>query len=678
MNVFPISLHLCPALGQRTRQRSIPFFLRFSNHRLPLHWAELGRSLLLGGLSISLAPLPGFARASLVSEDSTHHRSPGIVQHSTLPPHLTSTADRIVQQINQIRVNQGLQPVQNNPKLSQVAQSYSQLMGQTGCFGHDCADGASLKQRVAAVGIRTNWVSENLFKGPEGGGVGDRAISAWVNDLAHRCNLLLPEATETGIGVWQQGQTVYATQIFAQPRLGPNEHLPSFRQQFESQVKQANPNLAVQLFETLQTREFGQQLQIPLCGMTSAAEQTARILEALSGFTAQRAAVIYVISLNDQLQLLMVPPESQRSAFWMPTRFASSSLERPTPASNPQSPVIRQIMGNVSRDRLLSVSTSFRQAVSDPSRVNSQSYLTSAQQLYQWLVAPLEPELRERQVDTLLFAMDDDLRSIPIAALHDGQQFLVEKYAVSLIPSFGLTQVRVTDLKTLPLLAMGISESTEGQSALPAVSTELSLLENHLWRGQTQITLNQTSTLTNLKTKHRQFQPGILHLATHAEFRPGQIQNSFIQFWNDKLTLDQLQPLSQQLQWGDDPSVQLLVLSACQTALGSKEAELGFAGSAIAAGVPATIASLWSISDDGTLGMMAKFYQHLRVTSSKAEALRQSQLSMLRGELSIQHGKLSLSQTDQVPLPSILAEGGDRKFIHPYFWSGYTVVGNWN
>ena len=589
----------------------------------------------------------------------------------------------MLQRINQIRIAQGLQPVQANPKLTQAAQSYSQLMAQRQCFNHTCANGATPRQRVTAMGLGANQVAENLFRAVRAHNPVDQAIASWMQSPYHRCNLLLPEASETGIGVWQQGEMLYVTQLSIQPPLDPNRPLPSQRSEFEARFKQAPPEKAVQLYETFQTIAFGKQLQTPLCGMTSSVQRTATQLAALSRFTGKRTGVAYVVALRDQLQLVMVPPTSPPAARRSPTPIQVASAH-PTKLpllaqSKPSKPrVIRQVLGTVSRSELLAVAQTFRREVSDPSRAHTQSYLASAQKLYQWLVAPLERQLQTHQIDTLLFTMDDGLRGIPMAALHDGRQFLVEKYGVALIPSFGLTQVRHTDLDKLSILAMGISEQNQGQASLPAVSAELSILQNHLWRGQTQVTLNQNSTLTNLKAISRQYQPGIVHLATHAAFKPGKVNNSFIQFWNAKLNLNQLQLLSQELRWHQNPAVELLVLSACRTAVGNQNAELGFAGSAIAAGVPATLASLWSVSDSGTLGVMSKFYQYLKHTPTKSEALRQAQISMLRGQLRIQNGQLQLSPTAQIPLPPTLAAGGNRNFVHPYFWSGYTVVGNWN
>jgi CHAT domain-containing protein len=129
-----------------------------------------------------------------------------------------------------------------------------------------------------------------------------------------------------------------------------------------------------------------------------------------------------------------------------------------------------------------------------------------------------------------------------------------------------------------------------------------------------------------------------------------------------------------QLNWGNSP-VDLLVLSACQTALGDKDAELGFAGLAINAGVRTALASLWEVNDAATLGLMTKFYQQLQVTTTKAEALRQAQLSMLRGEVRLEDGNL-VTPNGTIPLTEELRKLGNLRLTHPYYWSAFTIVGN--
>ena len=123
--------------------------------------------------------------------------------------------------------------------------------------------------------------------------------------------------------------------------------------------------------------------------------------------------------------------------------------------------------------------------------------------------------------------------------------------------------------------------------------------------------------------------------------------------------------------------MELLVLSACQTAVGNKEAELGFAGFAVATGVKSVLASLWLVSDEGTLGLMTEFYAHLNKSKIKSEALRQAQLAMLRGEVVIVEGQLKgTGSYGSVVLPSELRKFENKNLSHPYYWAGFTMVGS--
>ena len=649
------------------RSNSVPgTFRRQCAIAHPHRWPFL---LFMGSLLSAMA-VPVAARSTLMAPDSMGQPHRTIAQSAPAGDRFTTTATQVLERINQLRTSQGLSPLRINAQLNQVAQSYTQVLADRNCWGHRC-DGRSPTARTRAAGMGAHITVENLFRVPVDAlntqDLGELILDTWVTNLSHRCHLLRPDLSEMGLGILQQDGKVYATFKAFQSADDPFPvSAAMMRADFERRLQQAPPELAVQLVETAQTHAFGEQLGTPLCGITSSAQQTAATLNRFTQLTAQRTAVLYVVALQDQLHLLLVPPQFPVSARRSSSLIAATTLPQLKLAQAPSESVVRQVRSDIGREQLMTTVKAFRKEVSDPSKYLTQSYLASAQQLYQWLVAPLEAELQANQIDTILFSMDDGLRSIPVAALHDGQQFLVEKHGVALIPSFGLTQARQVDHPSLSMLAMGISEGIQGQASLPGVETELSILTEHLWQDQTQVTLNHRSTLANLRLMHRQYQPGIIHLATHAEFQPGRLRNSFIQFWDHQLTLNQLQPLSQELKWGSTPSVELLVLSACQTALDSQEAELGFAGSAIAAGVPSTLASLWSVSDDGTLGMMTKFYQRLKGTTTKVEAVRQAQLSMLSGDLQIKEGQLQLVPGEHIPLPPIFAERGNRNFVHPY------------
>ncbi|MFP4100768.1 CHAT domain-containing protein [Coleofasciculus sp.] len=327
-------------------------------------------------------------------------------------------------------------------------------------------------------------------------------------------------------------------------------------------------------------------------------------------------------------------------------------------------PIRRRIVG-VTRGKVLEVAQEFRRNVT--SIAIPRDYLTPGKQLYQWLVAPLEENLQAQDIDNLAFVMDAGLRSLPVAALHDGEGFLVERYSVGLMPSLSLTDTRYVDIRNVGVLAMG-ADTFEDLNPLPAVPLELSAIAGPLWQGKA--FLNQEFTLENLQ-KIRSSQPfGIVHLATHGEFQSGKASNSYIQLWNQKLRLDQLRQLGL-----NNPPTELLVLSACRTALGDREAELGFAGLAIQAGVKSALGSLWYVSDAGTLGFMTSFYDHLQQAPIKAEALRQAQLAMLNGEVRLEDKQL-IAGDIQIPLNPELAQTPDQDFTHPYYWSALTLVGS--
>ena len=234
------------------------------------------------------------------------------------------------------------------------------------------------------------------------------------------------------------------------------------------------------------------------------------------------------------------------------------------------------------------------------------------------------------------------------------------------MPSLALTDNRYSNLSNAQVLAMGASEFRDNRP-LPAVPVELATI-TQTWQGKS--FLNSGFTLDNLKQQRTLSPFNIIHLATHAEFLPGKPTNSYIQLSDRKLPPIQLPSLG----W-TKPPVDLLVLSACRTAVGDEQVELGFAGLAVQAGVKSVLASLWGVNDEGTLGLMSEFYQQLKAAPIKAEALRQAQLAMLKGEVRIEGGQLVTSE-GRLPLPPELARFGDRSLTHPFYWGAFTLVGN--
>ncbi|HAX89605.1 MAG TPA: CHAT domain-containing protein [Cyanobacteria bacterium UBA11370] len=395
----------------------------------------------------------------------------------------------------------------------------------------------------------------------------------------------------------------------------------------------------------------------------------------LSGDTPQKTIAQTRVILSDTEKATGVKPAIMYVGFVPPALVANDVTGEPSRIREAEDQleilvitsdgaVVRKPIEGATRTKVLKVADEFRSQVTN---VRSQGgYLTSGKQLYDWLIAPLEATLKERGIQNIAFAMDSRLRSLPLGALYDGQQFLIEKYSVGLMPSLSLTDTRYQDIKELEVLAMGAAKFSD-QRPLPAVPTELSTITS-LWQGES--FLNNAFTLGNLKTQRQERPFGIIHLATHANFVPGQLSNSYIQLWDTKLRLDQLSELG----W-NNPPVDLLVLSACRTALGNEEAELGFAGLAVQAGVKSAVGSLWYVSDEGTLGLMTQLYEQLKQAPIKAEALRQAQLAMLKGKVSVAGGQL-VTDNKSVPLPPELAQLTDRNFQHPYYWSAFTLIGS--
>ncbi|MBO0351754.1 CHAT domain-containing protein, partial [Phormidium pseudopriestleyi FRX01] len=287
---------------------------------------------------------------------------------------------------------------------------------------------------------------------------------------------------------------------------------------------------------------------------------------------------------------------------------------------------------------------------------------------YNWLIAPIATDLEAAGINTLMFSMDAGLRSLPIAALHDGEQFLVEKYSLSQIPSVSLIDTTYRALQDTRVLAMGASTFTE-LSPLPAVPVELTTIADRLWQGNA--FLNEEFTRENLLQQRQNYPYPIIHLATHGEFKSGSPGESYIQLWDDQLQLDRIREMG----W-NNPVVELLVLSACRTALGDERAELGFAGLAVQAGVKSALASLWYVSDEGTLALMTEFYSHLTNAKIKAEALREAQIAMIRGEVRMEGGQLfGTGNLEGITLPSA-ARNERLSFAHPYYWSSFTLIGS--
>jgi CHAT domain-containing protein len=325
------------------------------------------------------------------------------------------------------------------------------------------------------------------------------------------------------------------------------------------------------------------------------------------------AAAVYPILLPDRMELLVSLP---------------SGIERYAVAVTAQ-----EVDEVVSRFRATLTKRTSRQ------------YLRHAQQLHAWLVAPYAETLAAQEIDTLVFVPDGPLRSIPMAALHDGERFLVERYAVAVTPSLNLISPKKLDPRGARILLAGVSEQAQGYPELAFVPGELASIQG-LYGGE--VLLDDGFRTGRLEEELRERPPGILHLASHAEFG-SDARSSFVLTHDGRLTMDQLARLVESGRFGEEP-LELLVLSACETAAGDDRAALGLAGVAVRAGARSAMGSLWSVSDRATSELVVGFYQELgKRDTSKAQALRRAQLALL----------------------------SQQGFEHPYYWASFLVINNW-
>jgi CHAT domain-containing protein len=278
--------------------------------------------------------------------------------------------------------------------------------------------------------------------------------------------------------------------------------------------------------------------------------------------------------------------------------------------------------------------------------ISSPNPLVPYQQFYDWLIRPAAAELGKNGIKTLVFVLDGVLRGVPVSALHDGQQYLIEKYNIALTPGLQLFNPRRFSLEKLRVLVGGLTESRLGFSALPSVKQEVKDITEI---ASTEVLLNGEFTRTQLENKIQSNAFPIVHLATHGQFS-SLAEDTFLLTWNERINVKNLDQLLREQDLFVPNPIELLILSACQTAVGDKRAALGLAGVAVRSGARSTVATLWSVQDESTADFMTQFYQVLNQPNvSKADALRQAQLSLLHSP----------------------------QYQHPFYWAPFVLVGNW-
>ncbi|NJK50467.1 CHAT domain-containing protein [Candidatus Gracilibacteria bacterium] len=325
------------------------------------------------------------------------------------------------------------------------------------------------------------------------------------------------------------------------------------------------------------------------------------------------AAIVYTIILPDRLETITAIPEQPLRHYT--TNLSQKKIEQTTFSAN-------------------STIQSYWLPVD----------LEPLQQLYDWLIRPIEGDLAANQIQTLVFIQDGVLRDIPPAVFHDGKNYLIEKHNIAIAPSLQLIDPQPFAIRNRELLLAGLTEARQGFIALPGVKLELESIEAQF---PAELLLDKSFTEANFDKTVTTSPYEIVHIATHGQFS-SEAENTFILTWDGRITIDEFNNLLR----GDKQQIrpiELLVLSACQTAIGDKQATLGLAGMAVRAGARSTIATLWDVNDISTTQLMTYFYQKLSDNLPKAEALRHSQQKILQ----------------------------EPSFSHPYYWSGFILVGNW-
>ena len=283
----------------------------------------------------------------------------------------------------------------------------------------------------------------------------------------------------------------------------------------------------------------------------------------------------------------------------------------------------------------------------NPSASNKRRKAQS-QEFYSWLVEPAIEDLQAANIETLVFVLDSGLRNLPVSALYDGEQYLIENYAIALTPGLQLLPSTTLANKNVEAVVGGLSEANQGFTALPGVNTEVQEIAASI---DSQLLLNQEFTNDRLRqTLKATTEAPILHLATHGQFS-SQAEETFILTWNDRIDVNELEQLLKVRE--ETPKlipIELLVLSACKTAQGDDKAALGIAGIALKSGARSTLGTLWSVSDESTALLIDRVYKQIAIApENKAQILRQAQLELIQSE----------------------------QFNHPYYWAPFVLVGNW-
>jgi CHAT domain-containing protein/tetratricopeptide (TPR) repeat protein len=405
--------------------------------------------------------------------------------------------------------------------------------------------------------------------------------------------------------------------------------LATFRLQQAEQAgaeQQTQLTLAVEALDGLRLAELrnylGSQCEIPL------AESS------LTAINAQ-TAVFQSLVLDDRILIILILPEPD----------GKSTLK----------------LHQVAIDRATTVSTvnQFRQRLEQRSDRENR-YQEQSQEIYNWFIRPFITDLQSRSVKTLVFIQDDILRTVPMAVLSNGQEFLIQQYAIANTSSLSLPRTQSQTDYNLQILAFGLTQpsainKTTFFSPLESVQAEIEGIQQRV--SNSDGLLDQDFTPERLQNELRKERPRILHLATHARFGFDARETFLVtgrepnRTYNSTVSMNELYQILRSVQTTTAP-LELLALTGCETAAGSQRDALGIAGVAVQAGAQSAIATLWQVDDAATAQLIVQFYQNLQAGQTKSEALQSAQRSWL-------------------------AANPNGQYQHPGYWAAFVLVGNW-
>ena len=444
------------------------------------------------------------------------------------------------------------------------------------------------------IAYRWQWQLGRIFKANDNLEAASSAYTEAVKTLGYIRNDLVASSIDVQFSFRESVEPVY------------REFVSLLLQPTDKQTSQSNLIKARKVIESLQIAELDNYFR-EAC--LSASPQP---IDKIDPY----AAVIYPIILKDRLEVVL---------------------------SLPNQPITHYAK-NIEQTELEKTFEKMRRSLRRTSLEKER--LLAAKKVYDLLIQPVETELKRNKIQTLAFILDGGLKNLPMAALYDGQQYLIEKYNVAITPGLELLAPQPLAGKNLKILVGGLSESRQGFSALPGVESEVQQIKSEI---PGQLLLNQSFTRKAIQKQISTSPFPIVHLATHGQFSSN-ADETFVLTWDSRLDVKDLGELLQNREQDTPKPIELLVLSACQTAEGDKRAALGLAGVAVRSGARSTIATLWSVEDKSTSKFMAEFYEQLAKPGvTKAQALRLAQQTLMQ----------------------------QNEFRHPFYWAPFVLVGNW-